>query len=348
MEIKQVISSYEWDKYIMNHENAGFCHLFNWKNIIMDAYHHKSNYFAAIDSSTDRDEKICGILPVYRFKRIYGKERLVSIPFFDSAGILAQDKKVENFIFQKAIEMCSLKDISALELRQAGDLTIPDHKIWTADSQIYRGKVDLYLKIIGSQQKMMKSFNSKLRNQICKGKKNGLSWKIGKQELVDQFYKVFSRNMRDLGSPVHSKKFFNSIFNYFYHNSFICIIFFKSKPVAASFMFRFKKRLSNPWASSIREYRHLQTNMFLYWQMIRFACNTGMEIFDMGRSSLGASTYRFKKQWGAEETPLFWYRWVYENSSYTNQETLSIDHWNKMPLGIANILGPMVRKNISL
>jgi lipid II:glycine glycyltransferase (peptidoglycan interpeptide bridge formation enzyme) len=196
---------------------------------------------------------------------------------------------------------------------------------------------------------MMHQFKSKLRSQIKKSHTCGLDWKIGKKELIDPFYKVFSRNMRDLGSPVHAKKFFEEIFRHFYHHAFICTVFYKKRPVAAAFMFRFKKRLANPWASSIREFRYLNANLYLYWQMIRFACHLGMEAFDMGRSSRGAATFRFKKQFGPCETPLYWYSWSFkEKNAFQIKETLSIPPWRKMPLGIANLIGPVVRKRISL
>lgn len=344
-----------WDKYVLHHQNSGYCHLFNWKKVIMDAYNHDSIYLAATakirQNATDNEcERILGILPLYRLKSLSGRSRFVSNPFFDTAGILAHNSDIERALFQKSILISSQQNAVALELRQNGQLTAVDCNIKDARSEIYSAKVGLHIKLAGVQQKMMAGFGSKLRNQILKGQKNGLVWKIGKQDLLEPFYEVFSRNMRDLGSPVHSKRFFKAIFTHFYHHSFICVVYYRSEPVAASFMFVFKKKLSNPWASSIKEFRHLQTNMFLYWQMIRFACNIGMEQFDMGRSSKGASTYRFKKQWSPTENQIFWYRWLFPADSRRLQtvETLSIDHWNKIPLKIANILGPIVRRSISL
>ena len=177
--------------------------------------------------------------------------------------------------------------------------------------------------------------------------KNGLTWEIGKERLIDPFYHIFSRNMRDLGSPVHAKRLFKTIFKIFPANAFICMVYHGKIPAAASFMFRFKNRLSNPWASSLREYRYLNTNMLLYWQMIGFACNLGLELFDMGRSSRGAATHRFKQQWGPQETALEWVTWEFKRKK-TAGETLAVEPWKKMPVWGANIAGPMIRKYISL
>jgi hypothetical protein len=147
---------------------------------------------------------------------------------------------------------------------------------------------------------------------------------------------------------VHSKNFFKAIFRNFYHQAFICVVFYKAGPVAASFMFRFKKTLANPWASSVREFRYLNANLYLYRQMIGFACNLKAEVFDMGRSSKNAPTYRFKKQFCPQEQPLYWYTWPVPGHGLLAEETLTINPWKKLPLGAANLLGPLVRKRISL
>jgi len=349
LKIKEIKTPGAWDRYVLHHEKSGYCHLFNWTRVIRDVYNHKFIYLAAVKENPETCEEICGILPLYRFKSFTGRPRLLSIPFFDTAGILAQDREAESFLFMKSISFFTQRMFSGMELRQDAPLNIPDMEVPGVVPEIYSAKVGLHIDLLGSQGIMMESIKSKLRSQIRKGRKNGLAWRIGKRELLDPFYKVFSRNMRDLGSPVHSKKFFDAVFTYFYHHSFICVVFYRSKPVAASFMFKFKKRLANPWASSLKEYRHLNSNIFLYWQMIRFACNIGMEIFDMGRSSKGAPTYRFKKQWGPRENQIFWYRWGFKGKSINRiGETLSIGPWKKIPVRIANFIGPLVRRNISL
>ncbi|NOX34044.1 MAG: peptidoglycan bridge formation glycyltransferase FemA/FemB family protein [Deltaproteobacteria bacterium] len=348
--LKEIKNSEAWDKFVLSHEQSGYCHLFNWTRVIRDAYGHRPVYLAAIKKNPrGARDTIAGILPLFRFKRFTGRPWLVSIPFFDTAGILARDMKIKNFLFKKTGLLCYKKKYSGLELRQESALNIQDMKIAEAMPQVYTSKTGLLIELPENQGKMLQKFKSKLRSQIKKGRKNGLSWEIGKRELLEPFYRVFSRNMRDLGSPVHSIKFFHAVFNHFYHDSFICVIYYRSKPVAGSFMFRFKKRLANPWASSVREFRHLNANVYLYWQMMRFACNMGIKVFDMGRSSFGAPTYKFKKQWGPVENPIFWYGWNFKgNGKGLFNENLSMESWKRLPVGMANFVGPFLRKHISL
>lgn len=342
-----------WDDYIQTHAEAHYCHLFDWSHVIEEVYQHKPFYLTAVTGQSSGFEKngtICGIFPLFEFKALTRKARFISIPFFDQAGILAKNHDIASMLFAKAIGLLRTRGTPTLEIRQAAPSVFSElPELINLGSSVSTMKVSLKLKLGMAQEEMMNRFKSKLRSQIKKGMKNGLKSCIGKQELIDPFYDVFSRNMRDLGSPVHSKKLFKTIFKYFHHDAFICIVTYQSQPVAAGFLFRFKNEISNPWASSLQKFRHLNTNMFLYWEMIRFACSLGLDCFDMGRSSSGASTYLFKKQWNPEEKQLYWYHWYTDEKQIEERpESLYIRPWKKLPMFAANLLGPPVRRNISL
>jgi serine/alanine adding enzyme len=287
---------------------------------------------------------------MFLFKSLTRKPKYVAIPFFDNGKILGRTPEIESMLFCEGISLLKESQCSSLEIRrdtQSFYLETPVPQNLCSD--VATLKVGLKLRLESTQQEMMQQFKSKLRSQINKGLKNGLKACVGREELIAPFYEVFSRNMRDLGSPVHSQKFFESIFTHFKNQAFICIVTYKSRPVGAGFMFRFKNEIKNPWSSSIKEFRHLNSNMLLYWEMIRFACDTGQTCFDMGRSSRGASTYRFKQQWGPEERQLYWYRWFFNTEKFSEKpETLNFRYWNRLPLKVANFFGPLVRRNISL
>ncbi|MCG8615621.1 MAG: GNAT family N-acetyltransferase [Desulfobacterales bacterium] len=341
MDIIEVNHARTWNRFVTGNAHACYTHLYEWRELIENVYGHKSLYLSAV-----KENKICGLLPLYCIKRPLSTPYWVSMPFFDHAGVLGEADAGKQLIKKAESLLCSHKG-GNLSLRQNNRFNPGDLPLGRGRPDVFNEKVSLQIPLASSPQLMMAGFRSKLRNQINKGVKNGLTWEIGKKRLLDSFYHVFSRNMRDLGSPVHSKAFFRAVFNFFPDNAFICVVYYKRTPVAASFMFRFKKALANPWASSLRAYRHLNSNMLLYWQMIRFACTLGLDFFDMGRSSKGASTYRFKQQWSPRETPLNWFTWEWGDKRVP-RETLVIQPWKKMPVRIANIAGPMIRKYISL
>ena len=345
MQVKIHTDSQEWDRFVMAHPGAAYGHLFGWRRVIETAYGHQPLYLAAVED--ENPEKIRAVLPLFRFKRPFCRPEWISIPFFDQAGILARDGEAGTFLVQTVGRVLAGNGAADLSLRQDPVFDASSLEVGGRHPRIFRQKVGLRIPLDPGRRKMETLFRSKLQSQVRKGFKNGLTWEIGKERLLSSFYHVFSRNMRDLGSPVHSRKFFESLLISFPAQAFICVVYFRGIPAAASFMFRFKNSLANPWASSLREFRYLNANMVLYWQMIRFACNLGLETFDMGRSSRGASTHRFKGQWGPVETPLSWYTWSFGKEESV-RETLSLSLWKHLPLWGAGMAGPRVRKYISL
>ena len=202
---------------------------------------------------------------------------------------------------------------------------------------------------------LMSSFKSKLRSQVRKSMREGFDVVIGGSELIDQFYEVFAVNMRDLGSPVHSKQLFARILEFFPDEARIFLIRKGEIPIAASLTVGFRNILSNPWASSLREYSHMGPNMLLYWNMLEFACQKDFAYFDFGRSSLNEGTCKFKEQWGAQPQNLNWMyislrRKINLNASYerSSYEKRAIACWKKLPVPLTKILGPAIRKHIAL
>ena len=173
-------------------------------------------------------------------------------------------------------------------------------------------------------------------------------------DLLDDFYKVFLINMRDLGSPVHSKELMRHVLEAFPERSRIFAVYHAGRPIAASLVIGFNGVLRNPWASSDRRYAAMSPNMLLYSRMLEYACDNGYQTFDFGRSTPGEGTYRFKEQWGAQPAPLHWYVISADGSATAAQESpserfkLAARLWSKLPVPLTRVLGPRIRKHISL
>jgi FemAB-related protein (PEP-CTERM system-associated) len=205
-----------------------------------------------------------------------------------------------------------------------------------------------------SSEILMKSFKSKLRSQIKKPLKEGLKAKNGGLELLNDFYKVFTVNMRDLGSPVHSKTLIRNVLEEFRDDAKIVMVYKGSEPVACSLIMGFNDVLENPWASALRKYSRLSPNMLLYWKMLEYGCENGFKKFDFGRSTPGEGTYKFKEQWGAKPEPLHWHcislngRPKDTGLSEKSKFDKAIQYWQKLPVPVTRILGPRIRKYIGL
>ena len=247
-------------------------------------------------------------------------------------------------LVDEAVRMAKDLKVQHIEFRQEGSLNngFPEKT----------HKVSMRLGLPDSSEDLWKSFPSKLRSQIKVPQKAGMTFKVGRHEELENFYKVFSVNMRYLGTPVYPKYFFGNILESFPENTWIATVYLGDAPVASGFLAGFKNRLEIPWASSLRKYNRFSPNMLLYWTCLKFACEQRYGTFDFGRSTAEESTYKFKEQWGATPSPMIWSYWVRgegnlpdltpRNSKYK----LAIGIWKRLPLPVTKILGPRIIKNI--
>ena len=196
------------------------------------------------------------------------------------------------------------------------------------------------------------SFSSKLRAQIKRPYREQPQINLGGKEFLDDFYDVFARNMRDLGTPVYAKSFFLNIMEYFPEQSFIISIKLDNKPVATGFLLNHGNMLEIPWASTLKSVNNLSMNMLMYWEVIKFAIHQGIASFDFGRSTIGGGTFRFKRQWGAQPKQLYWHYWLNEGERLpalnpsNPKYALLISLWKKIPVSLTKYLGPPIVKNL--
>ena len=362
-----------WDSYVGNHPDASLFHRFGWREVIHRTYAHATYYLLASDEEPDAAapragearrsvESVRGVLPLVHLKHGIFGNCLVSLPFVDSGGILASCRKAEEILLSEAIKIGRATGAIRIELRHERPLASCNElsAFCSETSQeplqiaTRSDKVRMLLNLPESSQMLMKSFKSKLRSQIAKPLKEGLTSRTGGVELLEDFYKVFLVNMRDLGSPVHSIKLMRHVLSEFSESSKIIVIYKAKEAVAAALVVGFEKMLRNPWASSLRKYASLSPNMLLYLRVLEYACDNGYQVFDFGRSSAGEGTYKFKEQWGAVPTPLYWH-YIFLDGKLPNLEGSEKErfekatrYWQKLPLVITRVIGPSIRKHISL
>lgn len=213
-------------------------------------------------------------------------------------------------------------------------------------------KVTMILDLKGDIDSQWKAFNAKLRNQIRKAEKSGLQIKIGGLEDIPGFYEVFARNMRDLGTPVYGRDFFQNVLTSFPESTRVFSVIFQDKVIASGIATWYKKTFEVPWASSVRDYKSLCPNNLLYWEAIKFAIENGFKKFDFGRSTPGEGTYKFKEQWGATPVQLYWQYWVKNGQVLPELDPknpkyhLAIKVWQRLPVALTKVLGPRIVRNI--
>jgi serine/alanine adding enzyme len=336
-----------WDSYISIHPQASVYHRYSFKSVVESTYGQRAYYFSAKEGI-----RIIGVLPLFHIKSIFLGNSLVSLPFCDYGGILADNTGISTALFQKAFELSQKLKCQYIELRQTSELSI-----FTDDMSMHacinKEKARMKLHLPESAEDLFANFPAKLRSQIRKPQKEGCIARIGGKELIEDFYTVFAHNMRDLGSPVHSKKLMLNMLNFYGDECRIFVVYYSGEPVACSLVAGFRDTLDNPWASFKRTSRKIAPNMLLYWEMLKYAIASGYRFFDFGRSTFDEGTYRFKSQWGARPEQLFWYRAGSDIRSKTydykseNQETF-VRFWRALPLPLTKMIGPILRKHLHI
>lgn len=337
-----------WDSYVRESGHGLFSHIYGWGECLAKTYDLPLYRLAVRD---DRDGHIRGILPLMLFAPPAGVSRLISLPYSDAAGILCDSPAAAEALQTEALAMARELQAKHLELRQAA-AGYPVHPAMFAKEKRYvpHGfKTGLARKLPAAAESLWRTLSAKVRNQVRKARACGCVAQLGGVELLDDFYQVFSENMRDLGSPVHARELFSGMLRHFKEQSRIITVSLNGTPAAAAMVFRTGSTLFNPWASSLRIFRPQCPNMLLYWTMLEHGCSSGCSVFDFGRSSPGASTCRFKLQWGAEMQPLTWHVFSLADCPWDPlSETLEHSWWKDLSLEESRCSGPGLRRWISL
>jgi FemAB-related protein (PEP-CTERM system-associated) len=337
--VRDDVSSAASERYVESHASASAYHRPGWLDVIGEAFGHETRYLVAESANG-----IAGVLPLVLFRsRLFGRF-VVSIPFLNYGGILADTAGAERALLDRAIAETKRIGGSHLELRHTRQLF--------SELPAKRHKVAMRLSLATTIDQQWQRLDRKVRNQIRKGEKSDLSVQTGGAELLDSFYAVFARNMRDLGTPVYSPRFFRAVLSMFPDETRVLTVASGGRPVAASVVHWHRDTIEVPWASAIREFNPLCANVLLYWHMLRFAIERGLRIFDFGRSTPNEGTYLFKKQWGAEPSDLVWEYWMADGCALPDLNpknpkfSLAVDVWRRLPVRVATTFGPMIVRNI--
>lgn len=309
-----------------------------WGSVFPDALGHGDRSLVAL-----RDGEVCGLLPLMHLRHwLFGTSN-VSLPWLDYGGVVASDADVAQALLDAATAQARTDRASFVELRSV-DPTFPV-------LPVRQGKVTFWLSLRDADA-VWRGLNGKVRNQVRKAQKAGLTCDFGREELLPDFYRVFARNMRDLGTPVWGITLFEKILEAFPKSAEVTLVRLGQKPIGGGLVVSFKDTVYMPSASSLRPYFHLCPNTLLYWEVIRLACERGYRFFDFGRSTVGSGPYHFKKQWGALVKPLNWQYILLDGKKIHRLEPSSplvkvlMELWKRLPVRFATWLGPRIVRHL--
>jgi FemAB-related protein (PEP-CTERM system-associated) len=311
-----------------------------WLSVLARSLRHTPYCLEAVEG-----DRICGFLALAQVRSLLFGHFLVSLPYLNYGGPIADDEETAKRLIDRAVQLADSLGVRYLELR---------HELATAHPALKHSrtdKVQVRLDLPGDSNQLWKDLDAKVRNQVRKGEKHGLTVCWGGQEALADFYDVFSENMRDLGTPAYGRGLFAAILEQFPDRAEICTVRAGREAVAAALLLHGWGVTEVPSASSLRRYNHTCANMLMYWHLLKRAVERGQDIFDFGRSSKDSATMRFKMQWGASPSPSEWQFYLRRGEMGSMQKEnpryqRMIRIWQRLPLSVTRLVGPAIVRAI--
>lgn len=327
-----------WDAYVFAHAEATFFHRAGWQRIIESVFKHPTFFLLA-----QRAGRIVGVLPLAQVNsRLFGNS-LASLPFAVYGGVLADDDEAAAVLEREAERLAGVLGVEHLEFRN----TQSRHADWPTQ--------DLYVtfrrEIFADEEANMLAIPRKQRAMVRKGIKNALKSEI--DTTVDRFFALYADNVHRHGTPAFPKKYFAALLREFGADAEVLTVTGPvGQPLSSVLSFYFRDEVLPYYAGDHVDARDLAANDFKYWELMRRACARGLKVFDYGRSKQGTGSYSFKKNWGFEPAPLYYeYRLfkrdaIPQNNPNNPKYKLMIATWQRMPIALANWLGPHIVRNL--
>ena len=325
----------EWDRFALRH--GTIFHTTPVRRILLDSFGYQCGYHAAVDG----ENRIAALLPMITGRNLSGKRVGVSLPFVNYLDICASSEEARDFMMQSLPAIQRSLSLSGIELR------FKDRQVDSPAWRSCRNNVTFVLPLLAEEEATLAQTSGSCRNHVRKTYKNDWFMASFDRSRLADFYKVYVRRMKQLGSPAPSLDFFAAFFRYLPENSFLLTVLDKATEQVVGGMLLLtspgNSTLYYPYGANLVEYNHRYLNNFMYWEAARFGIQQGMKFLDLGRSPAESGTYQFKQQWGAKPVPL---QYIYSqgetgSSGSPDRDRLRffIELWKKTPDFITEPVG---------
>ncbi len=331
----------EWDAYVKAHQQGSFFHLSGWQTVIEKSFNHASYFLYA-----EQEGMFCGVLPLVEVKSKLFGHSLVSTPFCVYGGAIADSSEISRQLEGEACQLAEELGVDYLELRyknkQDSTLLLKQaHSTFGCD-------------IAEDSDKILANIKKKQRAVIRHSLKNELSCSISstaKNTDFTDFYQLLSTSYRNLGTPIFTERYFESLMSTFGDCSDIAVVRDKNnQPSSAVMNFYFNEEVLPYYGGGTDSARGLKSADFMYYQVMCHALDKGKTWFDFGRSKNDSGPYKYKKNWGMEPKPLYYYYYLVNADELPNlspnnpKYKFFISMWQKLPLKLSQLIGPFLSK----
>ena len=327
-----------WDDFVMAHHEATFFHQAGWQQVIRKAFGHDTYYIYV-----ENNGLITGILPLVHIKSLFFGNSLVSFAPCVYGGIVAINEESYITHDQEACRLATMLKVDYLEMR---------NQVQKTPERPYKELYVSFSKELDTDiEKNFLAIPRKQRAMVRKGIEAGLNSVIDTK--VDRLYQAYSESVRNLGTPVFSKKYFQTLKDVFKDQCEILTVLHNGYLVASVMNFYYKDQVLPYYGGGTELARNLKGNDFMYWEVMRRAVEKGYKVFDYGRSKIGTGSYSFKKNWGFIPKPIFYEFYLVNAKTMPDINPLNpkyryfIAAWKHLPLAVSQWVGPWLSKDLS-
>ena len=338
LEPQDVRGAERWDAFVLACPQATFFHRSGWQRVLRDTLRLDTHFLYC-----EADGGIEGVLPLAHVRSLFFGRSLVSLPFAVYGGVAATSAEAADALEAQAQQLARQLGVAHLELRNVA----ARHPDWPAQDLYVTFRKDL----LPDEEGNMLAIPRKQRAMVRKGIKHGLRSEL--DPGVERFFPLYADNVHRHGTPALPRRYFEALLREFGADAEVLTVASpEGRALSSVLSFYFRDEVLPYYAGDHVDARELAANDFKYWELMRRACARGLQVFDYGRSKQGTGPYAFKKNWGFEPTPLHYEYCLYkrdtvpQNNPANAKFRLMIEAWRRMPLGLANRLGPVVVRSL--
>lgn len=330
------------DAFVLAHEDGTPFHRPAW----LTAIERGTGQQAMCLLAEDADGTIAGLLPLHLIHSPLFGRALVSSGFAVGGGILAQHGEAADMLAEAGWRLAQSLSCPTMELR-GGRLPASG---WTVREDVYLGFVK---PLAGDDEAELLAIPRKQRAEVRKALDSDLTVEIGSgQRDRDWHYAVYAESVRNLGTPVFPQSLFGAVLDAFGEGADILTILSDGEPVSSVLSLYHGETVMPYWGGGSWRARRLRANELLYYGLMNHARRRGCRQFDFGRSKAGTGPAAYKKNWGFEQQPLRYAvraapgHEARDVNPMSAKYRLKVDLWKRLPLSIANRLGPVIARGL--
>lgn len=326
-----------WDRFVLHHPHGSPFHLLAWSAAIQRTFGYRPHHLLA-----EEDGRTCAVLPLFLVSNFLTGRILLSSPFAVYGGALAAGAPARQALRDAVVDLGTRLQVQYVELRNAWE----EQCLGFSRVQRY---VTFTQELSGTQESLLDGIPRKTRAAVRKSLK--FNFAPGRTRDCSAFAGLYLANLRRLGTPAFPLRHFTNLLDEFGEMADIREMQLDGRLAAAVFTFYFRDQVLPYYGASEPEFNPQQPNNFMYWELMRWGLAQGLRTFDFGRSKMHESgSFDFKAHWGMamRELPyeiLLVRRPDLPHFSPNNPRFRAfIAMWRRLPLPLANALGPLLVK----